>query len=88
MFHLWLRHHKITDIETSLGRRILEDLQDDGWRVTSAYDLFDKGIDYDAYRLRKGWQVISLEWTNWDEWTLKGTRSMLNEIRRRYPDLS
>ena len=45
---------------------------------------FDKGIDYDSYRLRRGLDELRLEWDNWFEWKLSGPRERIEEIAERF----
>ncbi|WP_139159455.1 hypothetical protein M1D96_00850 [Pseudomonas sp. D1-3] len=73
-------------IDTAVGNRILQSLKAEGWRQVAQYSplAFDKGIDYDSYRLRRGLEELRLEWDNWFEWTLSGPRERIEEIAERF----
>lgn len=73
-------------IDTELGNRILEHLKAEGWRQVSQYSplAFDKGIDFDSYRLRRGRNELRLQWDNWTEWEIEGCRETVEEIARRF----
>lgn len=72
-------------IETEVGNRLLESLKAEGWAQVGQYSplAFDKGIDYDCYRLCKDGHELKLEWDNWSEWTLSGPAEQVAEIARR-----
>jgi len=74
-------------IDTQLGNDIRESLESDGWKVTRQYSplAFDKGIDFDAYTLKKDGRRVEFEWTNWFEWTIRADPEMLVEIRTKFP---
>lgn len=74
-------------IDTEVGNEILDNLKADGWRQVAQYSpvAFDKGIDYDSYRLRRGLDELRLEWDNWLEWTISGPREIIDEIAQRFP---
>lgn len=73
-------------IDTEVGNRILDSLKAEGWKQVAQYSplAFDKGIDYDSYRLRRGPVELRLEWDNWQEWTISGPRTTLGELARRF----
>jgi hypothetical protein len=73
-------------INTDLGNSMLRDLKTDGWKVTSEYSdqMFDKGIDFDAYTLKRGGAKVELEWDNWKEWTITGPTAFLVGLAERY----
>jgi len=73
-------------IETSKGNEILDQLKAEGWKVKSQYSplAFDKGIDYDSYKLVLGDKTVLFEWNNWFEWKLTGTEEMLADIKLRF----
>lgn len=79
-------HVTLENIDTEVGNRILDSLKADGWRQVAQYSplAFDKGIDYDSYRLRRGLEELRLEWDNWVEWTLSGPRERIEEIAERF----
>ena len=79
-------HVTLEDIETDVGNRILESLKAEGWRQVAQYSpmAFDKGIDYDSYRLRRGLDELRLEWDNWFEWKLSGPSELVEEIAERF----
>jgi hypothetical protein len=54
----------IEGIDTDLSNNILDELKLNGWKVTSQYSpfVFDKGIDFDSYVLRKGSETLEFEW--------------------------
>jgi len=59
-------HVTLELINTEVGNRILDSLKAEGWRQVAQYSplAFDKGIDYDSYRLRRGLDELVLEWDN------------------------
>ena len=76
----------LENIDTEVGNRILDSLKADGWRQVAQYSpmAFDKGIDYDSYRLRRGLEELRLEWDNWFEWKLSGPSELVEEIAERF----
>lgn len=72
----------VTDIKTEVGNDVLTQLARAGWRVAYEYPLtaFDKGIDFDAYTLARGGERVEFEWTNWDEWTIRGPHAVVVTI--------
>lgn len=80
-------HVSVEMIDSELGDRILDSLKTEGWRQVAQYSplAFDKGIDYDSYRLRRGLDELRLEWDNWLEWRISGPREIIDEIARRFP---
>lgn len=72
----------LEDIETQAGYSLLKALINEGWEVTSQYSdqMFDKGIDFDAYTLQRNSDKIEMEWDNWTEWTLSGPRDVITKI--------
>lgn len=79
-------HVTLEAIDTEVGNRILDSLKADGWRQVAQYSpmAFDKGIDYDSYRLRRGLDELRLEWDNWFEWKLSGPSELVEEIAERF----
>jgi len=79
-------HVTLEAIDTEVGNWILESLKAEGWRQVAQYSplAFDKGIDYDSYRLRRGLDELRLEWDNWFEWKLSGPRERIEEIAERF----
>ncbi|GLX12054.1 hypothetical protein Pstr01_02930 [Pseudomonas straminea] len=80
------KHITLENIDTQVGNRLLETLKAEGWRQVEQYSplAFDKGIDYDSYRLRRGLDELRLEWDNWFEWKLSGPREHIEEIAERF----
>lgn len=70
-----------TNIETETWYKILEGLKSKSWTVISEYKLFDKGVDYDAYTLKKGRSKLDMQWDNWVEGELKGSPEMIDLIQ-------
>ncbi|TWT90531.1 hypothetical protein Mal64_09230 [Pseudobythopirellula maris] len=77
---------QIENIETESGNAILKALLQDGWRVTSEYSdqMFDKGIDFDAYTLKHGSDRIDMEWDNWFEWKITASESVASDLAARF----
>ena len=77
---------KLENIETELGNRILEELKNQGWKIVQQYSpmAFDKGVDFDSYKLRKAESTLNFEWTNWLEWEIIGEESELQTIAKAY----
>ncbi len=42
--------------------------------------VFDKGIDYDFYMLKRENIIIRFEWTNWFEWEISGPDESISEL--------
>lgn len=99
VFHRWLQRRRLERkpvcaadyvtlemIDTEVGNRILDCLKAEGWRQVAQYSplAFDKGIDYDSYRLRRGLDELRLEWDNWLEWKLSGPSALIEAIARRF----
>ena len=55
-----------TGIDTELFNSIIKYLTNIGWRVSAEYStiLFDKGIDFEFYKLYKNGETILFAWTN------------------------
>jgi len=72
----------IENIDTKTGDEILTALRDDKWKLVSQYYIlaFDKGIDFDYYRLKKNGQELYFEWDNWFEWKIFGSQQMLKQL--------
>ncbi len=79
-------HATLEAIDTEVGNRILGSLKANGWRQVAQYSplAFDKGIDYDSYRLRRGLDELRLEWDNWFEWRISGQGEIIEEIAERF----
>jgi len=69
-----------TRIETDKWYSIIESLKKDGWKVTSEYNLFDKGIDFDLYELAKMGEKIIFSWDNWFEGEIKCSEERIRKI--------
>lgn len=72
----------VCDIETGLGNRVLTQLVRAGWVVEYEYpdSAIDKGIDFNAYTIARDGERLEFEWTNWDEWQIRGSRSVIEAI--------
>jgi hypothetical protein len=72
----------VADIKTDVGNDILTQLVRAGWVVKGEYALtaFDKGIDYDSYTLARDGARLEFEWSNWDEWQIRGPREIVQAI--------
>lgn len=77
---------KITDVKTETGIKLLRALKQEGWTVLDQYDpsAFDKGVDFDSYTLMMGEERLRFQWTNWLEWDIEGSASLLDEISIRH----
>ncbi|MGV3661900.1 MAG: hypothetical protein ACO1TE_17060 [Prosthecobacter sp.] len=72
---------KITDIQTDIFNRLVEELQAEGWRKTEEYDGFDAWIDYGLIVLMKEGACLRCEWDNWMEGSLEGPDEVVQAIR-------
>jgi hypothetical protein len=70
----------INDISGERFKPIFEQLVAQGWALSSKYDGFDAGIDYDCVRLRRGFKSLKCEWDNWAEWSIEGSRKIVEQI--------
>ncbi len=72
----------VADIKTEVGNRVLTQLVRAGWVVEYEYpnSTIDKGIDFDAYTIAKDGEHLEFEWTNWDEWQIRGSRSVVQAV--------
>jgi hypothetical protein len=72
----------VANIRTELGNRVLTELVRAGWVVEYAYpdSAIDKGIDFDAYTIARDGERLEFEWTNWDEWQIRGPRSRVQTV--------
>ena len=79
---LFRKTKKIEDVSTDCGNDLLSRLAEEGWKTISEYSdqMFDKGIDYDAYTLKKGQLKLEFTWSNWDEWTIEGDATLLESL--------
>ena len=77
-----MSEHLIENIDTQKGEKIISELRKDKWKLLSQYSLFafDKGIDYDDYRLKKNGEEVYFEWNNWFEWKIVGSQKTLEKI--------
>ncbi|MDR0777285.1 MAG: hypothetical protein LBE81_11710 [Azonexus sp.] len=75
-----LGHATIEDINGDKFKEVISALQSQGWRVTSRYFNFDAGIDYDCIRMRRGFATLKCEWDNWSEWSIEGSRTIIEKI--------
>ncbi|MFI8745998.1 hypothetical protein ACIGKL_12650 [Pseudomonas sp. NPDC077186] len=84
---VWTADHVTLEmIDTEVGNGILDNLKAEGWRQVAQYSplAFDKGIDHDSYRLRRGRDELNLEWDNWLEWKISGPGDVVEEIAQRF----
>jgi len=77
---------KIENIETNLGNTILDELKEDGWKVSAEYSplAFDKGMDFDSYTLKRNKAKLYFKWTNWFEWQIQGSDIEVNYLITKY----
>jgi hypothetical protein len=52
----------------------------EGWIQTYEYSGFDAWIDYGCLKLRKGNDKLKLEWDNWTEGSIEGSRDLIAAI--------
>jgi hypothetical protein len=69
-----------TSIETKLWYEIIEKYKLRDWIVTTEYEQFDKGIDFDLYELKKGNEKILFAWDNWFEGEIKCSEERMKMI--------
>lgn len=76
----------VSNIDSTLGNEIIEALIKEGWVVEKEYSkfAFDKGIDYDQYKLKKGQDWLDFEWSNWFEWEVKGSSKAIQFLADTY----
>ena len=69
-------------LNTEQGNIVKDVLLRKGWIVISEYDkhAYDKGVDYDEYILFNWFKIVTLKWTNWFEWEISGSQSVLDII--------
>jgi hypothetical protein len=73
-----------SDIKTELWNTVIADLQQEGWKITSKYDGFDAGIDYDALTLKKDELKIDFVWDNWSEGEIICEPAISEILQRKY----
>ena len=69
-----------TDIKTEDWYSIIESLKKDGWEVTTEYNQFNKGIDFDLYELTQNREKIIFAWDNWFEGEIKCTEQRMRNL--------
>ncbi|MFT5859590.1 MAG: hypothetical protein ACI865_001693 [Flavobacteriaceae bacterium] len=69
-----------TNIETKDWYSIIESLKKDGWKVTTEYNQFDKGIDFDLYELAMNGEKTVFAWDNWFEGEIKCTEQRMQNL--------
>ena len=70
----------IKDIPTEQFNALVETLVASGWRKRYEYSGFDAWIDYGRIKLRKGQTILNLEWDNWTEGSIEGSKCIIEEI--------
>lgn len=80
------QNYVIEDIKTEQGEEIIASLRQDKWKLSSQYSLFafDKGIDFDFYRLKKNGEELYFEWDNWFEWKVVSSQNNLKTLANEY----
>ena len=73
-----------TSIETGKWYSIIKSLKRNGWKVVSEYNLFDKGIDFDLYELKKNGEKIIFAWDNWFEGEIKCSEERMLSIEKEF----
>jgi nicotinate-nucleotide pyrophosphorylase len=71
-------------IKTELWNTIIADLQQAGWKITSKYNGFDAGIDYDALTLEKNDLRIEFMWDNWSEGEIICSEDLISFLKNSY----
>lgn len=74
-----------TAIPTDIFNKIVSYLLEEGWRITKEYspEVFDKGIDFDFYELKKDNEVIQMAWENWLEGELLASLPVLDWLSQK-----
>jgi len=77
-----MARYLIENIDSKTGDKVLTALRADKWKLVSQYYIlaFDKGIDFDYYRLKKNSQELYFEWDNWFEWKIFGSQQILKQL--------
>jgi len=75
-----LGHATIENIDGDKFKELVSALESRGWRVSSRYFNFDAGMDHDGIRLRRGFATLKCEWDNWSEWSIEGSRAIVEKI--------
>lgn len=75
-----------TGIDTEIFYSIIKYLIKMEWRVSAEYstNLFDKGIDFDLYRLEKNGETILFAWTNWFEGEIKSSSTLIEYMEQEF----
>ncbi|MBV1909885.1 MAG: hypothetical protein KUG78_11225 [Kangiellaceae bacterium] len=78
--------YMIENVDTEMGNNIISSHRENSWSLVSQYFwlAFDKGIDYDYYRLRKGEQELYFEWDNWFEWKIVASLQLIRKLNADY----
>ncbi|SDK77157.1 hypothetical protein [Microbulbifer yueqingensis] len=79
-----LRLATIKHIPTGKFNTLLESLIRSGWKRTYIYDGMDAWIDYGQVKLKKDGVRLNCEWDNWNEGSIEGPASDIQEIGERY----
>ena len=90
MFYLlWLLKNKqtIDNIATEQFNELKERMINDGWRLVRDYGGLDKGIDYDFCALKRKNHRVVLEWSNYDEGSIKAPAETIALIRDTYLEI-
>lgn len=87
-FARWRFHQRglssILDIPDATFLGIVAALEADGWKVYSRYGGIDAGIDHDCIRLRRHGIKLKCEWDRWDEWSMEGPISSIQQLADRF----
>lgn len=72
------------NIKTEDWSRIIEGLLANGWKMTSKYDAYDSGIDFDFLIMRKNFKKIYFGWDNSLEGEIKCSDRLFDEIGNKF----
>jgi hypothetical protein len=72
------------NIKTDDWNRIINGLVKEGWRITSKYDGYDRGIDFDFLILRNGSDKMFFGWDNWLEGEIKCSDRLFAQLTKKF----
>ena len=72
------------NIKTDDWNKIINGLVKDGWRITSKYEGYDRGIDFDFLILRNGSDKVFFGWENWLEGEIKCSDRIFTHLAKRF----